>query len=125
MDFEPSARAQEYLKRVDAFIDSRVAPAEPLYEHQRRDLAAAGRQHEVPAVIEELKVEARARGLESLSATLHRPRSWLERARLYATRRAIRLVAQPRPGIDELLRTGHRQWNSWAALQPKRSASVG
>lgn len=66
MDFEPSARACEYLERVNAFIDNRVAPAESLYERQRRDLAAAGTSHEVPGIIEELKAEARARGLWNL-----------------------------------------------------------
>ncbi|AIY47997.1 acyl-CoA dehydrogenase family protein [Mycolicibacterium fortuitum] len=66
MDFEPSDRAQEYLERVNAFIDCRVAPAESRYEQQRRDLAAAGTPHEVPGIIEGLKAEARARGLWNL-----------------------------------------------------------
>lgn len=66
MDFEPSARAQEYLERVNAFIDGCVAPAEARYEQQRRDLVAAGTPHEVPGVIEELKAQARTRGLWNL-----------------------------------------------------------
>ncbi|CDP84755.1 MULTISPECIES: acyl-CoA dehydrogenase family protein [Mycolicibacterium] len=66
MDFEPSARAQEYLERVNTFIDGCVAPAEARYEQQRRDLVAAGTPHEVPGVIEELKAQARARGLWNL-----------------------------------------------------------
>jgi acyl-CoA dehydrogenase len=66
MDFEPSARAREYIERVDAFIGTRVAPAEARYERQRRELAAAGTPHEVPGVIEELKAEARERGLWNL-----------------------------------------------------------
>src|SRR3954454_14420680 len=66
MYFEPSARAQEYLDRLRGFMESHVYPAEPGYADQRRELRAAGREHEVPAVVEELKVEARKRGLWNL-----------------------------------------------------------
>ncbi|MEU2257772.1 acyl-CoA dehydrogenase family protein [Nocardia xishanensis] len=66
MHFEPSELARDYLERVDAFIGGRVAPAEARYEQQRRELAAAGTPHAVPGVLEELKAEARARGLWNL-----------------------------------------------------------
>jgi acyl-CoA dehydrogenase len=66
MDFEPSKRAQTYLERVDAFIEARVAPSEAIYARQRQELAAAGTPHDVPGVIEELKADARARGLWNL-----------------------------------------------------------
>ncbi|REE94706.1 acyl-CoA dehydrogenase family protein [Thermomonospora umbrina] len=66
MDFEPSPRAQEYLARLGAFMASHVYPAEPVYAAQRSELRAAGREHTVPPVVEELKVEARARGLWNL-----------------------------------------------------------
>ena len=63
MDFSPSARTEEYLERLRAFMTERVQPAETIYEEQRR---AAGGGHVVPPVIEELKAEARARGLWNL-----------------------------------------------------------
>ena len=66
MDFAPSARATEYLARLQAFMDEQVYPAEPLYAAQRAELVAAGRPHDPPAVIEELKAEARRRGLWNL-----------------------------------------------------------
>jgi len=66
MDFEPSAKAKEYLGRLQEFMDGHVYPAEPVYAEQRRELTAAGTPHVVPQVIEELKVEARKRGLWNL-----------------------------------------------------------
>ncbi|MEH0934538.1 acyl-CoA dehydrogenase family protein [Micromonospora psammae] len=66
MDFEPSARATEHLKRLQEFMDDHVYPAEPVYAAQRAELAAAGRRHHLPAVVEELKAEARRRGLWNL-----------------------------------------------------------
>jgi acyl-CoA dehydrogenase len=66
VDFELSARATEYLARLQGFMDERVYPAEAVHAAQRRELIAAGRPHEVPPVVEELKVDARARGLWNL-----------------------------------------------------------
>ncbi len=47
-------------------MDAEVFPAESVYEHQRAELAAAGKPHGVPAVVEELKIKARALGLWNL-----------------------------------------------------------
>jgi acyl-CoA dehydrogenase len=66
MDFELSARAQDHLGRLRDFMDSHIYPAEPVYAAQRQALRADGREHEVPPVVEELKVEARKRGLWNL-----------------------------------------------------------
>jgi acyl-CoA dehydrogenase len=66
MDFGVSERARTYVERVDAFVGGRIAAAEGPYEQQRRDLAAAGTPHAVPGLIEELKQEARERGLWNL-----------------------------------------------------------
>ncbi|GAA3984308.1 acyl-CoA dehydrogenase family protein [Actinomadura viridis] len=66
MDFGLSERAQDYLGRLQDFMDSHVYPAEPLYAEQRRELRAAGQEHTVPPIVEELKAEARGRGLWNL-----------------------------------------------------------
>jgi len=66
MDFNLSAKTTEYAGKLQAFMDSEVFPAESIYEHQRAQLAAAGKPHGVPAVVEELKVKARALGLWNL-----------------------------------------------------------
>ena len=66
MDFNLSAKTTEYAAKLQAFMDSEVFPAESLYEHQRAQLAASGKPHGVPAVVEELKVKARALGLWNL-----------------------------------------------------------
>ena len=47
-------------------MDKEVFPAEAVYEHQRAQLKAAGKPHGLPAVVEELKVKARAQGLWNL-----------------------------------------------------------
>jgi acyl-CoA dehydrogenase len=66
MDFAPSARATEMLERLQAFMAEHVLPAEPVYAEQRRALAAAGRLHDLPPVVEDLKAEARRRDLWNL-----------------------------------------------------------
>ncbi|MDA0160327.1 acyl-CoA dehydrogenase family protein [Solirubrobacter ginsenosidimutans] len=63
MDFALSSRAAALQERLLAFLDERVLPAEPVYEEQLR---ASGNPHHQPAVMEELKVEARSRGLWNL-----------------------------------------------------------
>ncbi len=64
MDFEPSQRCTEYAERLRAFMDERVYPAEETYELQMRE--AGGDPHHQPAILEELKSDARARGLWNL-----------------------------------------------------------
>ena len=66
MDFALSPAAQDYAKRLEDFMDSHVYPAEPVYAQQRRELVAAGTPEIVPAVVEDLKVEAKSRGLWNL-----------------------------------------------------------
>ena len=63
MDFAHSARALEMQERLSAFMAERVYPAEPVYAEQRR---TATDPHTLPPVVEELKVEARSRGLWNL-----------------------------------------------------------
>ena len=66
MDFAPSPAATEHLERLRAFMDDHVIPAEPVYAEQRAKLRAQGEEHTVPPVVEELKAEARRRGLWNL-----------------------------------------------------------
>jgi acyl-CoA dehydrogenase len=63
MDFELTDRCKQYLEKLEAFMDERVYPAEAVYEEQ---MTAAGDPNFHPPVLEELKEEARARGLWNL-----------------------------------------------------------
>jgi acyl-CoA dehydrogenase len=66
VDFALSPVAEDYAKRLTDFMDSHIYPAEPVYREQRRALVAEGKLNHVPPVIEDLKVEARSRGLWNL-----------------------------------------------------------
>ena len=63
MDFELTDRCQDFQERLTAFMDEHIYPAEAVYEEQLRE---AGDPHSQPAVMEELKEEARRRGLWNL-----------------------------------------------------------
>jgi acyl-CoA dehydrogenase len=63
MDFAPSKRSVELQQRLEAFMDECVYPSEDAYH---RELADAGDPHIYPAVLDELKAEARSRGLWNL-----------------------------------------------------------
>jgi acyl-CoA dehydrogenase len=63
MDFELTDRAKELRERLLAFMDECVYPNELLHIEQ---VAAAGSPHVHPPIIEELKQEARSRGLWNL-----------------------------------------------------------
>jgi acyl-CoA dehydrogenase len=66
VDFALSPVAAEYTARLGDFMDARIYPAEAVYRAQRRELVASGKVHHVPPVVEELKAEARGRGLWNL-----------------------------------------------------------
>jgi acyl-CoA dehydrogenase len=63
MDFALSDRTKDLQEQLTAFVAERVEPATPVYHEQ---LAAAGDPHAQPPVMEELKAEARRRGLWNL-----------------------------------------------------------
>jgi acyl-CoA dehydrogenase len=63
MDFELTDRCRDLSARLEAFMAERVLPAEEVYARQ---LEEAGDPHAQPAVMEELKEEARQRGLWNL-----------------------------------------------------------
>ncbi|MFI6777281.1 acyl-CoA dehydrogenase family protein [Nocardia sp. NPDC050412] len=61
--FSTSERTQQYQRDLRAFMDECVYPAESEYEKQ---MAASGDPHHHPQIVEDLKTEARARGLWNL-----------------------------------------------------------
>jgi len=63
MDFELSDRAKEYQERLLAFMDEKIYPAEAVYAEQ---MAESGDPNFHPPILEELKAEARKRGLWNL-----------------------------------------------------------
>ena len=63
MNFEPTDRAREFAERLEAFMSESVYPAEQVY---RQQLLESGQTHFHPPVMEELKEEARSRGLWNL-----------------------------------------------------------
>jgi acyl-CoA dehydrogenase len=63
VNFELTSRTQELQERLGEFIAERVDPAEPVYVEQ---VEASGDPHFHPPVMEELKAEARRRGLWNL-----------------------------------------------------------
>jgi len=66
VDFSLSPQAEDYLSRLQDFMVAQVVPAEPVYAQQREDAIAAGRPHDLPPVVEELKAAAQAAGLWNL-----------------------------------------------------------
>ncbi len=72
MDFAFDARTEELRERLLAFMDEAVYPAEPVFSAQVAEAAAQGVIWQRPPVIDELKAQARARGLWNLFLT-HRP----------------------------------------------------
>src|SRR5262245_11144155 len=63
MDFAPSARSDELKAELLEFDADVVTPAVPIYRAQRD---ASGDPHFPPPVMEELKAEAKRRGLWNL-----------------------------------------------------------
>ncbi len=63
MDFQLTDRCKEFQERLTAFMEEHVYPAEPVYEEQ---MHASGNPHFQPPIMEELKEEARRRGLWNL-----------------------------------------------------------
>ncbi len=63
MDFEETPRVRELQSKLLDFMDSHIYPAERVFHDQ---VAAGGDVHKSPPVMEELKREARKRGLWNL-----------------------------------------------------------
>jgi acyl-CoA dehydrogenase len=63
MDFSHNARTTEYLERLQSLMDERIYPAEAIQEAQ---VAKQGTRVEATPILQELKAEARSRGLWNL-----------------------------------------------------------
>ena len=64
MDFALRPVAEEYLGRLQSFMDDAIYPAEASYEHWRRQQPVGS--HAYPPLLDGLKAEARKRGLWNL-----------------------------------------------------------
>src|SRR5215470_2105160 len=71
MDFQYDARTTGLREQLLSFMDSHVYPAEKVFAGQVAAAAAAGRHWERPPIIDELKAEARKRGLWNLFLAHH------------------------------------------------------
>jgi acyl-CoA dehydrogenase len=71
MDFAYDARTEQLRGQLLAFMDSHVYPAEKVFAEQVAEAEAAGRIWVRPPVIDELKAEARSRGLWNLFLPKH------------------------------------------------------
>jgi acyl-CoA dehydrogenase len=71
VDFGYDARTQELREQLLAFMDSHIYPAETVFAGQVAQAEAAGRTWQRPPVVEELKAEARSRGLWNLFLAGH------------------------------------------------------
>jgi len=59
MNFEHSKNAQEWIGKVQAFMDEHVYPAVPTYEAQQKE----GGRWKVLPIVEDLKAKAKKQGL--------------------------------------------------------------
>ncbi|HTY72672.1 MAG TPA: acyl-CoA dehydrogenase family protein [Actinomycetes bacterium] len=66
MDFTHSERSRQLQAAMHAFLAERVYPAEEEFEREAAALRAAGTPFRTPAVMADLKAEARSRGLWNL-----------------------------------------------------------
>ena len=71
MSFDPSPRGEQLRGELLTFMSERVRPAEAVYHEQ---MEAAGDPHHHPQILEDLKAEARSRGLWNLF--MPRPTPW-------------------------------------------------
>jgi acyl-CoA dehydrogenase len=71
VDFAYDDRTQEWRERLLAFMAEHIFPAEPVFAEQAQAVARSGDPWRRPPVIEELKAEARLRGLWNLFLAGH------------------------------------------------------
>jgi acyl-CoA dehydrogenase len=71
MEFAYDARTEELQERLLSFMDTHIYPAEKVFAEQVAEGIAADRGWERPPIIDDLKAEARSRGLWNLFLTHH------------------------------------------------------
>jgi acyl-CoA dehydrogenase len=71
MEFAFDDRTLAFRERLLAFLDEHVYPAEPVFEEQAAALAETGNRWSRPAIVDDLKAEARRRGLWNLFLPRH------------------------------------------------------
>ncbi len=71
MDFAYDDRTQEWRGRLLAFMAERIFPAEPVFAEQAAEASRSGFPWQRPAIMGELKAEARRRGLWNLFLAGH------------------------------------------------------
>ncbi|MBO0775038.1 MAG: acyl-CoA dehydrogenase family protein, partial [Actinobacteria bacterium] len=71
MEFAFDDRTLAFRDRLLAFLQDQVYPAEPVFSEQAAALAASGDRWSRPAIVEDLKAEARGRGLWNLFLPRH------------------------------------------------------
>ena len=114
-----SAKAQDYHKRLTAFMTDFVFPAEEAYDRYRQE--AGPDDHTVPPVIEELKGLAKERGLWNLFLPAVSGLTNLEYAPLAEL---TGLEPGDRTRGHQLRRTGHRQHGDLAPVRHRSPAQA-
>src|SRR5690242_21867091 len=71
MDFAYDDRTEQLRAQLQAFMDEHVFPAEKVFAAQLAEAEADGRIWQRPAVIDELKAQARRQGLWNLLLAHH------------------------------------------------------
>ena len=68
MDFQHSARAQQYIKKIKKFINEKIRPVEMEYFHEihQRNNGQDWSKWSVSPLVKELKEQAKAEGLWNL-----------------------------------------------------------
>ena len=122
MDFGFDERTRELQGAVRAFLDDSVLPAEPLLAAELRERDAdPARRWSTPAVVEDLKGQAREREpVESLPARGARRRA--DQPAVRPARGAVRPQPDARTGGDELRRARHREHGAPRHVRNARAA---
>ena len=123
MDFAPSPRTLELRERLQAFVDERLVDRRS--PSTRRQVAESGDPHFHPPVMEELKAEARERGLWNLFLPDAELRRRAHQPRVRAAVRAHGHVAAARRRPPTAPRPTPATWRSSPSSARRSSRSSG
>ena len=122
MDFAYDDRTEQLSAQLQAFMDEHVYPAEKVFAAQVAEAEAAGRIWQRPAVIDELKAEARRQGLWNLFLAHHPAGRGPDQPAVRAAGRDHRAQPGDRPRGAELRRAGHRQHGAARRVRHRASS---